>query len=239
MSKLFQTTFDFIEQLEQQQTVSALAASFQEVVESYGLVGYAIGEPGNAKMRRDNVLWATTWPQEFIDRWESFSYEAVDPAVLDRMALCEPFHWKELRQLATGICARIMDEGREIGLGEGYGLPFRGSNGAIVSISIGGRYYDLCPSEEACLHLAAIYFYERFAKLREGPSANRSPRLSPRERDCLTWVAAGKTDWEISQILSISQGTAHDHVRNAMAKLGASSRAHAVAVALVRGAITF
>jgi len=42
-------------------------------------------------------------------------------------------------------------------------------------------------------------------------------------------VAEGKSDWEISVILGISETTARFHVDNARQKLGAVSRAHAVA----------
>ena len=57
-------------------------------------------------------------------------------------------------------------------------------------------------------------------------------RLTPRERECLEWVAAGKTDWEISQILNISEQTAHGYVQNALTKLNARTRAQAVALAI-------
>jgi DNA-binding CsgD family transcriptional regulator len=45
-------------------------------------------------------------------------------------------------------------------------------------------------------------------------------------------VAAGKTDWEISQILSISEQTTHEYVQNSLAKLNATTRAQAVAIAI-------
>jgi LuxR family quorum sensing-dependent transcriptional regulator len=56
--------------------------------------------------------------------------------------------------------------------------------------------------------------------------------LTTRERDCLSWVASGKTDWEIGQILGISAATAKEYVNRAMHKLDAVSRAQAVAVAI-------
>ena len=59
------------------------------------------------------------------------------------------------------------------------------------------------------------------------------PNLTLRERECLKWIAAGKTDWEIAQILNISEQTAHSYVHNALIKLGARTRAQAVALALV------
>ena len=59
--------------------------------------------------------------------------------------------------------------------------------------------------------------------------------LTERERECLAWVACGKTDSEIGIIIDRSPETARFHVRNAIAKLGASSRSHAVAKAIKKG----
>lgn len=63
--------------------------------------------------------------------------------------------------------------------------------------------------------------------------------LTQREAECLTWTANGKTSWEISVILGVSESTATFHLRNAGVKLKASNRAHAVAKALHAGLISF
>lgn len=62
-------------------------------------------------------------------------------------------------------------------------------------------------------------------------------QLTSRERECLTWAAAGKSEWEISQILGISEHTSEKHLISAREKLGAVNRVHAVAEALRRGYI--
>jgi DNA-binding CsgD family transcriptional regulator len=54
----------------------------------------------------------------------------------------------------------------------------------------------------------------------------------------LQWVAAGKTDWEISLILNISEQTAHGYVQNTLVKLGARTRAQAVALAMLSSQIS-
>jgi PAS domain S-box-containing protein len=59
--------------------------------------------------------------------------------------------------------------------------------------------------------------------------------LSPREREIVRLVAAGETGPEIAEHLHISHATVRTHVRNAMAKVGARSRAHLVAKALGTG----
>jgi len=57
-------------------------------------------------------------------------------------------------------------------------------------------------------------------------------RLSPRETECLTWAARGKTAQDTAQILNRSVETVRLHLKNAMSKLGALNRAHAVAKAM-------
>jgi PAS domain S-box-containing protein len=59
--------------------------------------------------------------------------------------------------------------------------------------------------------------------------------LSAREREIVLLVAAGETGPEIAEQLHISHATVRTHVRNAMAKVGARSRAHLVAKALGNG----
>lgn len=58
-----------------------------------------------------------------------------------------------------------------------------------------------------------------------------------REREILDLLADGATDEQIAVMLSVSPATVQSHVRNAKAKLGARTRAQAVALALQRGLI--
>jgi LuxR family quorum sensing-dependent transcriptional regulator len=63
------------------------------------------------------------------------------------------------------------------------------------------------------------------------------PVLTPREREVLTWSAIGKTSEDIADILGVSTRTIVAHAVNATAKLGATSRTHAVAKSLALGLI--
>jgi len=61
--------------------------------------------------------------------------------------------------------------------------------------------------------------------------------LTPREIDVLRLVAAGNANKEIGARLSLTEVTVKSHVKNILAKLGASDRTHAVTIALKRGII--
>lgn len=61
--------------------------------------------------------------------------------------------------------------------------------------------------------------------------------LSPRELTVLLWMKEGKTNWEIAQILGLSERTIRFHVGGIFEKLDVTSRTQAVARALGAGLI--
>ena len=66
---------------------------------------------------------------------------------------------------------------------------------------------------------------------------SRCERLSGKERLVLAELARGNSTEEIGLVLSVSPHTVRTHVKNLMRKLGARTRAHAVAIALSEDAI--
>jgi LuxR family transcriptional regulator, activator of conjugal transfer of Ti plasmids len=62
--------------------------------------------------------------------------------------------------------------------------------------------------------------------------------LTPRERECLLWVARGKTYVEIGVILDLKFPSVKNHLDHCRYKLGCSSLAQATAVAMALGILT-
>lgn len=89
-----------------------------------------------------------------------------------------------------------------------------------------GRDPDLRQATQSVMSAAVHAGYSLFQKLiaHEVP---QSP-LSPRESECLGWVAEGKTDSEVGKILEISPRTVRFHINNAKTKLGVATRIQAV-----------
>ena len=65
--------------------------------------------------------------------------------------------------------------------------------------------------------------------------SNRVLGLSPRETTVLLWMKQGKTNWEISRILGVSERTVRFHVEGIFMKLDVGSRTQAVACAIEQG----
>ena len=64
------------------------------------------------------------------------------------------------------------------------------------------------------------------------------PVLSPREIEVIEQLALGYRGTEIADLLGISPDTVRVHVRNAMRKLGARTRAQAIGIAMSQGIIS-
>ena len=88
------------------------------------------------------------------------------------------------------------------------------------------------------LHCALV----RIASVSENtvwvPNSNRlDKKITGRESEILHWVQLGKTNWEISTILSISPLTVKNHVQNILRKLDAPNRSQAALKAAKLGLV--
>lgn len=81
------------------------------------------------------------------------------------------------------------------------------------------------------MHVLAKYFHGHILRL-NGHDTFASLLMSARELDCLKWTAAGKTAWEASKILGISERTVIFHLNAARKKLDCATTTQAVAKAV-------
>jgi DNA-binding NarL/FixJ family response regulator len=69
-------------------------------------------------------------------------------------------------------------------------------------------------------------------------TTQRMPSLSKREREIMDLLSQGLTGEDVAERLVLSSETVKTHIRNAMSKLEAHTRVHAVAIALRQGYIS-
>lgn len=127
------------------------------------------------------------------------------------------------------------------GVQGGLCVPVPGTGGAAGSLTLA----TCRPSGDLALNalqalalLFSRYLHLACLPLIEAEQERRAPRLSGRETECLSWAAMGKTTWEISRVLDISEHTVIYHLRNAGGKLGAVNRQQAIAMAIQLGVLS-
>jgi DNA-binding CsgD family transcriptional regulator len=90
---------------------------------------------------------------------------------------------------------------------------------------------DEIAPEPTELKILGEYFHCHMLR-RNGVDTSEALVVSARELDCLRWVAAGKSAWEASVILGISERTVRFHLNSAREKLNCTTTTQAVAKAV-------
>ena len=104
-------------------------------------------------------------------------------------------------------------------------------------ISIGAEVIDISNRQISEIEIVAQHTYFRL-ETQLGPFPYQADiALSSREMEVIQIAAAGKTNWEISRIIGVSEETVKSTVSRAAKKLSATNRAHAVATAIAHGLI--
>ena len=80
-------------------------------------------------------------------------------------------------------------------------------------------------------------YRSRLCELQGDPAYIAKP-LTPKETECLLWCKEGKTNWEIGEIMAISEKTVEFHLSNTIRKLGVSNRITAVVKGIQLGVIS-
>ncbi|MCI0465564.1 MAG: autoinducer binding domain-containing protein [Beijerinckiaceae bacterium] len=236
-------TIRFIHDLDRARNIEDFSSQVVRHLSQIGAEHVIAGTfPAGGPNRRKQLSHALfgNWPGEWLERYLSRGYILKDPVILRSKSDPSPFFWGELTPfLATNIEGRrIVEEGREFNLTNGFSAGIRTLDGEMVGFSISGRDFEADPDMRGVLSLIASYAVGRAIALQQESShQNNEIRLSKREREALQWAAEGKADWEIGEIMSISEHGADKHMRSVRAKLGAMNRTQAVAEAIRRGLI--
>ena len=194
----------------------------------------------------EKPLYISTYPSSWANHYVENHYASKDVVMRIVTSTLRPFLWSDLaEQGKLNLTQRkIFNEATEFKIKSGGSIPIHGPGAAKASFAIASELpeKDFAPlflSQRHELHLVATYAHERMLDI--GLQKEGAPiyKLTPREADVLLWTAHGKTAWEISEILSLSEETVREYIKSACRTLNTNNKTHAIAVALVHGLIVF
>jgi DNA-binding NarL/FixJ family response regulator len=131
---------------------------------------------------------------------------------------------------AKSLNVVIVDD--HVALRRGMELLLRRAGHHVV-----GTADDAESGEALILRRTPDYIDPRLTPLLAKGSGDRTRTLSPREREIMDLLSRGLSGEEAAKQPFLSPETVRTHLRNAMSKLGAATREHAVKLALQRGEI--
>jgi LuxR family transcriptional regulator, quorum-sensing system regulator BjaR1 len=218
---------------------NAIVAAFGAVVRQFGFDRFIVTGLPRPSAELDPLVLANAWPGGWYERYSQLRYFDRDPVGLFALQTALPFRWRDVPGIfhAERRSKALMGEAQEFGLADGYCVPLISPAGLRAVVALSSRSPTSLSSREcAALHILAVAAYGRLVALRA--NAPQPPRrLSTREREVMTWTAVGKSAWEISQILGLSERTVVAHLANVRTLLSAVNTVQAVVTCIRLGEI--
>lgn len=217
---------------EQQTGLRGLTGLFTEAVRPFGVTAYAIGQL--RKNGQPSVIYLTTWPKAWMELYAANGFIADDPLVAEALATPDPFTWEEMNTRRGIAGNRVIDAAAGFGWREGFAVPIHGpgdARGVVALLAERMRMPDAA-ARAGLVRIARCCF----AVARRLHDRQAAPTLlTRREREALALVARGLEDAAIGEALGVTRASAHMYVERAKRRLGATTRAQAVASALDEG----
>ena len=241
MLDIGRAAFDFVDDIERVSDQRALMDRFGRELYGYGYHAWIIANLPKSGGRTDSLAMLNGWPQGWTALYRRLKLIHNDPVVAHCLRSTAPFEWREAPYdpLANPKAKDVMDRARDFRMREGFCVPIHTSDGYEAVVTMAGERVEFTGKVRPALHLMALYAYGKAVDLCMSQRFPPVPALlTKREREVLQWTAAGKTSWEISQILGVAESTIIAHIKAAAAKLDTPNRVATVVVALRRREIS-
>lgn len=241
-------------------TLEDLRLALQRVIENYGFSEFNFVNTGQPHL--DIPFYYGTSSQAWQVEYLGNHFQHVDPCISRARRTNTPFTWGSVKlpRYDSGRkpgAIKTMEAARDHGYTEGLVVPyhFADARGGLHSSLVVffwkdpvKRFKFLVAGKSHELHLIMIYWVQRAIDMISAEVRHREPvfrrldgaesvALTDRERDVLSWAARGKTISDTAEILKISEQTADGYMRNALVKLDATNKTHAVAKSIHLGLI--
>lgn len=233
---------EFFSQVDAAADMSALWRVFRSYFLAMGITRIAAVHipPVGAPDQDQGMIRLEGFPAEWIDRYITQGRQADDPIRAQASVNAVPFRWSDIRALRTLTPAQetFLDELADIHYGDGIAIPVFGPGGrnGYVGLGLPDGVKDIPPEIVQRCQVAAQYCHQRYCEILVRQLGDYQA-LSPRELEVLGWVARGKSNSVIAEIIGVSANTVDTHLRRIYGKLRVSDRVSAALAGLGHGLI--
>jgi LuxR family quorum sensing-dependent transcriptional regulator len=231
-------TLEFVQSIEGLDEACEVAKAFQDFVLQLGMrTACCMKVPEVGEDVSDHVLMNTN-PAGFVEQYVERDFVKRDPMVVEMFRTFQPYAWSDVlaRRDLTKEEKEIVHSGNDFAMKVGFVVPIYGDAGYTGLASITSDKDVLTRPTRAALQLSSIYVHNKLLALRRRMEHDRV-QLTPREIECLRWAACGKSDWDIGEILGISERTVNFHLENVKRKYGVATRVQVVVAAIRQGTL--
>lgn len=226
---------NFVEGVRESQDTDSMRSAMAEAIVAFDLRRFTYFSPAGGF--RGASVFISTYEASWTDHYFANGYDAIDPVFAAARAVEKPFQWG--KDVATIDMSRpqkqLFDEAASFGIRNGLTMPLACRSGSFAALTIvaderPATFKRIVDQNLRALQLMAITFHTAVRRKRWITQSVNGVPLTRREIECLGWAARGKSAWEISRIVGISDCTVAFHLENAKAKLGVRTVCQAVAL---------
>ena len=183
------------------------------------------------------VTYPDEWKQYYLDQ----HLHLYDPTLAIAARSIAPVDWARIDR--TQNFDRVFAAASDFGIApQGLTIPVRGPYGDLGMLSVTSNcsksdWDQRIPDVISDLQSIAVHVHDGAMRSHTLTRSLRNPNLSQRELEILQWIAAGKSQQDVGDILGISHRTVEVHLRSGRDKLFALTTPQAVARAIAMGLI--
>lgn len=213
-----------------------------DVSKRLGFDHFALSLELRSTSREAQGLLLHDYPDEWANVYVAFDLAGQDPVrrACDKTIVGFAWDWIDKLVPLTRGDRQMLAVGRECGIGNGYTVPRH-----LPGVGRGTCTFAVQPERDLPRHRFAIAeivgTLALSCALRLDPAHTQktTPTLSDRQRECLLWVARGKTAVETAMILGIGTETVIQHLKIARERYQVHCKQSLVVSALFDGLIGF
>lgn len=195
----------------------------------------------NTPIEAEHAFLHSNYSTVWRDRYDAEKFHHIDPTVSHCLNKSTPLIWSP-GLFASRRQKEMYEEATSHGIRSGISLPIHGANGELGMLCfVSDTRPDSHFHEKAMGNLPTLSFFRDFVlesslKFMK-PSRDNEISITPRELECLKWSAAGKSSWEIGNILRCTEANVNYHFGNIRRKFNTNSRQQAIARAIKLGLV--
>lgn len=224
------------------ETANELKDALKQASQRLGFDHFALSLEARTSDDADTQMLLHDYPDEWAKVYTSFDLAGRDPVRRACDKAFGGFTWEDIGQLIpmTRGDRQMLAVGRECGIGDGFTIPRH-----LPGMARGTFTFAVAPDRGLPHHwLVAAEYLGTLALTSALKISGMSrpvalPRLSDRQRECLLWVARGKTAAETAIILGISSETVIQHLKMARERYEVHCSQSLILAALFDGLIGF
>ncbi len=208
-------------------SLTSVCTLMQQYASGFGLTRVSFFDLQRGAARTTDAVLCSNIPSRVLRRLDRAGNFSAHPLIVRARGAHEPFEFSLPASL--GFVGKDAHRKDVQPVSNGLVVPLRDAVSTVAMATMMGAKPAVGALTRDKLKLAVHAGWQRAQELNAGTSTAGMTLLTRRELECLAWVARGKTDQEIADVVGVAPRTVRFHIDNAKTKLKVGSRVQAIA----------